>query len=140
MNKIVDLFKKNYIYVNITLLLLTIYVILFPFFAKLLETINPLLVQCPYLRATGKPCPLCGGTRYVAGISNVLTDITYLFHPFGIMMITIILQFFFRIYNIVTRKKEKSDKYIKIDLIVLSLIVIGFLLYEAIFIIIQNIQ
>ena len=138
MNRIVKLVKKNYIYVNITLFLLTIYVILFPFFAKILEKINPLLVQCPYLRATGKPCPLCGGTRYVSGLKNVLTDITYLFHPFGVMMIIIIFQFFYRIYNIATRKKEKSDRYVKVDLIILSLIVIGFILYEVIYLIIQN--
>ena len=138
MKKIVLFLKKNYIYVNISIFLLSIYVILFPFFAKLLEKINPLLVQCPYLRATGKPCPLCGGTRYISGLSNVLNDITYLFQPFGIMMIIIIVEFFFRLYNIITHKKEKSERYVRIDFISLILITIGFLTYELVFMIKQN--
>ena len=67
-----------------------------------------------------------------------LTDITYLFHPFGIMMIVIIMQLLFRLYNVVTYKKEKSEKYVKADFIVMMLIVIAFLTYEAAYIIIQN--
>ena len=138
MNKIINVMKKNYIYVNITFLLLTVYVILFPFIASFLEKIDPRFVQCPYLRMTGKPCPLCGGTRYVSGLYNLKNDITYLFQPFGIMMIVIICDLIFRIYNLITLKKEKSEKYVKIDIIIHILIIICFLLYELVFIILQN--
>lgn len=138
MNKIVTYFKKNYIYVNITIFLLAIYVILFPFFAKILEKINPLLVQCPYLRLTGKPCPLCGGTRYISGLTNVFTDITYLFRPFGIIMIAALCQFLFRIYNLISYKKEKSYKYVRNDFIIFIILIICFLLYELVYILLQK--
>lgn len=138
MNKIVLFLKKNYIYVNITILLLTIYVILFPYVAIILEKIDPRLVQCPYLRATGRPCPLCGGTRYIAGLSTVFKDITYLFNPFGIIVIVIFLETIFRIYNIVSIKKEKNYKYVKIDLYISIFLFLCFTLYEIVFIILQN--
>ena len=131
--------KKNYIFVNITLLLLTLYVILFPYVAVILEKIDPRLVQCPYLRLTGKPCPLCGGTRYIQGIPNALKDITYLIHPFGIIMIVIFIDTIFRVYNIITYKKEKSEKWVKIDFVTHIFLYICFTLYEAVFIILQYI-
>lgn len=133
MKKIVEFVKKNYIYVNITFLLLTIYVILFPIIAIPIKAIFPSFNECTYLRTTGKPCPLCGGTRYIQNLPKVLTDITYLFHPFGIIMIFIFLESMYRIYNIITRKKEKSEKYIKIDILIHLLALICFSLYEITF-------
>ena len=138
MNTLISLIKKNYIYVNITIFLLTIYVILFPIISTSIQSIFPEFNQCSYLRITGKTCPLCGGTRYIAGLTNVFHDITYLFHPFGIIMIIVFLEFLFRLYNIITWEKEKSDKFISIDLIIQIYIVILFLLYEIVFFINQN--
>lgn len=74
--------KRNYIYVNITLIILAIYVIFFPVISLVLEKINPNLTQCVYLKATGKECPLCGGTRYIKNIGTVFSDFTYLFNFF----------------------------------------------------------
>lgn len=140
MDKIINFVKKNYIYVNITFLLLTIYIILFPIISIPIKTIFPQFNECTYLRVTGKPCPLCGGTRYIQNLSKVFTDITYLFHLFGIIMIFIFLESIYRIYNIITRKKERTEKYIKIDILVHLIELICFSLYEITFLIIQNIK
>ena len=90
------------------------------------------------MKMTGKPCPLCGGTRYIQGLPNVLKDITYLFHPFGVMMIIIFIELIFRIYCVITRKKERSDRFIKVDFIIHMFILVCFIAYEIIFIIINN--
>lgn len=135
MEKIICLIKKNYIYVNITFLILTIYIILFPIIAIPIKTIFPQFNECTYLRITGKPCPLCGGTRYIQNLPKVFTDITYLFHPFGIIMIFIFLESIFRIYNIITIKRERTEKYIKIDILIHLIALISFSIYEIIFLI-----
>lgn len=129
--------KKNYIYVNITFLIFTIYIILFPIISIPINIIFPQFSVCPYLRMTGRPCPLCGGTRYIAHFPRVVTDITYLFHPFGVIMIVIICEFFFRIYNIFTIKKEKSRKWIERDISIHLLLLNIFNIYEIIYIIMQ---
>lgn len=138
MKKIINFIKKNYIYVNITFLVLTIYIILFPIIAIPIKTIFPQFNECTYLRITGKPCPLCGGTRYIQNLPRVFTDITYLFHPFGIITIFIFLESIFRIYNIITIKKERTEKYIKIDILVHLIVLISFSIYEITFLIMQQ--
>lgn len=135
MKKIINFVKKNYIYVNITFLILTIYIILFPIIAIPIKAIFPQFNECTYLRITGKPCPLCGGTKYIQNLPKVFTDITYLFHPFGIIMIFVFLESIFRIYNIITRKRERTEKYIKIDIVLHLIALISFSIYEIIFLI-----
>ncbi len=138
MDKIINFIKKNYIYVNITFLLLTIYIILFPIISIPIKTIFPQFNECTYLRITGKPCPLCGGTRYIQNLPKVFTDITYLYHPFGIIIIFIFVESIYRIYNILTRKKEKTEQYIEIDIFMHLLGLICLSLYEIIFLIMTN--
>lgn len=133
MNKIINFIKKNYIYVNISFLSLVIYIILFPIIEAPIKKVFPMFNECTYLRMTGKPCPLCGGTRYIKNLPRVFEDITYLFHPFGIIMIFIFFEFIYRIYNLITIKKEKTQRYIKIDLIIHLIALICFALYEIIF-------
>lgn len=135
MNKIINFVKKNYIYINLTLLFFIIYIILFPIIANPIKMIFPQFNECTYLKATGELCPLCGGTRYIQNLPKVFTDITYLFHPFGIIMIFIFIEGIFRIYNIITRKKERKEKYIKADIIIHLLVLTCFSLYEIIFLI-----
>ena len=65
-------------------------------------------------------------------------DITYLFNPFGIIMIFILFEVLFRAYNLITLKKIKSNKYIIIDLVIHIIAVICFFMYEIIFIVLQN--
>ena len=139
MKKIIEFVKKNYIYVNIVFLGLVIYIILFPIIEVPIKEIFPMFNECTYLRMTGKPCPLCGGTRYIKNMPKALEDITYLFHPFGVIMTFILFEMIYRIYNLITIKKEKSIKYVKIDIIVHLIAVICFSLYEIVFLIIQNI-
>lgn len=133
MNKIIYFIKKNYIYVNITLLLFTIYIILFPIIATPIKAIFPQFNECTYLRTTGKPCPLCGGTRYIQNLPKAWEDITYLFHPFGIIILFIIGENLFRIYQILTRKQEKTKKQVEIDLLIHLIALLTFSLYELIF-------
>ncbi len=135
MNKIINFIKKNYIYVNITFILISIYIILFPIIQIPIKTIFPRFNECTYLRTTGKPCPLCGGTRYIQNLPKVFDDITYLFSPFGIIMICIFLEIIYRIYNLTKRKKEKTEKYIKIDITIHLIELIALALYEIIFLI-----
>ena len=133
MNKIIYFIKKNYIYVNITLLLFTIYIILFPIIATPIKAIFPQFNECTYLRTTGKPCPLCGGTRYIQNLPKAWEDITYLFHPFGIIILFVIGENLFRIYQILTRKQEKTKKQVEIDLLIHLIALLTFSLYELIF-------
>ena len=135
MDKIINFVKKNYIYVNITFLLLTIYIILFPIIAIPIKEIFPQFNECTYLRITGKSCPLCGGTRYIQNLPKVFTDITYLFQPFGIIIIFIFLENIFRIYNIIARKKQRTHKYIEADILIHLIALIIFSVYEIIFLI-----
>ena len=138
MNKILNFIKKNYIYFNIIFLLLVIYIILFPIIEIPIKQVFPQFNECYYLKITGKPCPLCGGTRYIKNLPNLFTDITYLFHPFGVIMIIVFIEGIYRIYNIITRKKEKSTRWIKIDILIHLLLVVCFAIYEIAFFILQS--
>ncbi len=133
MEKIIKFIKKNYIYVNITFILISIYIILFPIIQIPIKAIFPRFNECTYLRTTGKQCPLCGGTRYIQNLPKVFEDITYLSNPFGIIMICIFLEIIYRTYNLITRKKEKTEKYIKIDVTIHLIELIALALYEIIF-------
>ncbi len=136
--KIIDFIKKNYIYLSITALGLGIYIILFPVISDFLNRFSETLTQCAYLKITGKNCPLCGGTRYIRNLSNVFEDVTYLFHPFGIMVLCVIFEIIFRIYCLYKiRKKAVTNQLIKFDIMIHSIMVIAFVLYEIIFMI-QN--
>ncbi len=136
-NKNKEKILKNYIYINIILLFLAIYIILFPYISKLLNFISPIITKCPYLEITGKPCPLCGGTRYISELYKVFTDITYLFCFFGFVVIFVLFELIFRILNIIDllRKKTINKKIIIFDIIIHSIAFIAFLMYELIFII-----
>ena len=132
--KITNTLKRNYLYVSITLLGLGIYVIFYPFISKLLESISPVITKCPYLAMTGSPCPLCGGTRYIAGLPNILHDITYLFHPFGVMILFVVFEICFRIFVIYQIKKERPlQKLLIIDIIIHSIAIVSFFTYEILF-------
>lgn len=133
MKKITEFIKKNYIYVNITFILISIYIILFPIIQIPIKKIFPNFNECTYLRTTGKPCPLCGGTRYIQNLPKVFDDITYLFNPFGLIMICIFLEIIYRTYNLITRKKEKTETYIKVDITVHLIELIALAFYEIIF-------
>ena len=131
--------EKNYIYINITLLLLSIYVIFFPMISEIIQKIIPQFGKCPYLMITGKNCPLCGGTRYIKNLPEALNDITYLLNPFGIIIIAVMIEIIFRSINIIKCKntKQKSlEKTIKFDIILHSIEIIGLILYEILFFII----
>lgn len=126
---------KNYIYTNITLLSFAIYIVFFPIISKLLNLISPNLTKCPYLQMTGKPCPLCGGTRYIAGLYHVFTDITYLFSPFGAIILFVFFEIVFRIILIFNLKKTQkiNKKVLAFDIVIHIIALISFLLYEIIY-------
>lgn len=111
------------------------YVILFPIISIPIKNIFPEFGQCTYLRITGEPCPLCGGTRYIQNLPQVFKDITYLFHPFGVIVMFVMFEFIFRIYNLVKKKNEM--KLIKIDIVIHIVAVTMFFIYEITYFIIK---
>ncbi len=127
--------KKNYIYTAYTLLGMAIYVIFFPIFAKALNFLSPNLTECVYKKMTGKPCPFCGGTRYIANIGKALKDPSYLFHPFGFIILFVIFEVFFRIFCIYSLKTDK--KYINtmaiVDILIHSIAILLLVIYEISF-------
>lgn len=129
--------KKNYIYICYTFLAFAIYVIFFPIIAKFLSYISPNLTECVYKKITGKPCPLCGGTRYIENIGEVLKNHKYLLHPFGIIVLFILFEIIFRIFCIYSIKKEKT--YLKnlliIDGVIHIIAILVFFIYELLYII-----
>ena len=131
----VKIIQKNYKALSILFLLLAVYVILFPLINKLIQQAIPQFGICPYLAMTGKPCPLCGGTRYIAGLPQAIFNPSYLIHPFGAMIITIFLELIFRI--IVLIKKYNNIKLVKIDFIIHIIIFILFLTYIILFFILN---
>lgn len=134
MKKVYKIIKENYIYINITFLILSIYVIFFPIISTLIQKIIPQFGICPYLAITGKQCPLCGWTRYIQNLPEVSRNITYLFNPFGIIIIMILIEIIFRIINIILR--QKSDKVIRFDIIIHIIEGIVFVGYEILFFIV----
>ena len=134
-NKTTEGIKKNYMILNILILG---YVAFYPLICSLIQKVIPQFGLCTYLATTGKPCPLCGGTRYFANIFEAFQHIDYLWHPFGVMAIVLFLEFIFRIKNIIDLKREKDcTKTIIIDIITSTIIVIAFFTYEILFFIIN---
>ena len=117
--KILKEIKKNYKIINIVILCICILILLLPIVLQMLEQISPVFVKCPYLQLTGKPCPLCGGTRFIKNIGSAI-------------IIIIIMEIIFRTINII--KKEYKESVIKIDIILHIIIFITYVSYEIWFI------
>ena len=129
---------KNYMYLNITMLLLSIYVIFFTIFAKLMSHISPILTTCVYKKVTGKDCPLCGGTRYIANIKQVFEDPSYILCPFGYMILFVIFEFLFRIFLIIKIKRnniKNLKRIIIFDIVIHVIVFILFFIYEISFLV-----
>ena len=129
--KIIMMYKSfNYI-----ILFLVIYIILFPVVAKVLNYISPILTKCPYKEMFGKPCPLCGGTRYIANLKNVLSNPHMLLEPFGFIMMFVFFSLIFRIFCIFYLRKERKNikKLMIVDFVILGMVIISFGIYELVF-------
>lgn len=130
--KILKEIKKNYKIINIVILCICILILLLPIVLQILEQISPVFVKCPYLQLTGKPCPLCGGTRFIKNIGNAIDDLSYFLNFFGIIIIIVILEIIFRTINII--KKKYKESVIKIDIILHIIIFIIYISYDIWFI------
>lgn len=130
--KILKEIKKNYKIINIVILCICILILLLPIVLQILEQISPVFVKCPYLQLTGKPCPLCGGTRFIKNIGNAINDLSYFLNFFGIIIIIVILEIIFRTINII--KKKYKESVIKIDIILHIIIFIIYISYDIWFI------
>lgn len=124
--------QKTYQYISITVGVLGIYILLYPFFVEWIQKFIPTFGRCPYLTITGEPCPLCGGTRYIRGWIQGGKDIFYLIHPFGVILVIIFLEILLRIgiFFYYKKRKEVSVSFIKTDAIIHFIIVLLFFLYE----------
>lgn len=128
---------ENYMAINILGIGMVIYIIIFPFISEIAKKVIPSFGICPYLQMTGNPCPLCGGTRYFANIYKAFYDIEYLWHPFGIIAIVLLLEFIFRTKNIIDIKRKKNmKKIIQIDMLTTIIITIAFFTYEILYFVI----
>ncbi len=58
-----DTLKRNYRIFSIIMLAACAYFFALPLISPLMEKIAPEIWTCPFLKATGRPCPLCGITR-----------------------------------------------------------------------------
>lgn len=135
----VESYKKIYLNFNYTILFFAIYIISYPIVSKIIGIFFPFLSKCIYKELTGRPCPLCGGTRYIANLKNVFSDPSIILKPFGIIMLFVFFNLIFRIWCIYYIKKDgKNIKNIIIaDFIMLLTVVIVFFTYEILFIINQ---
>ena len=134
MEKIQQGMKKNYKVINIVILCICIYILVFyPMVSNLLETISPNLTKCPYLSLTGKPCPLCGGTRFMKNIKYVFVDINYIFNFFGLVLLILVLEIIYRTINLI--KNEERSNVIKIDIGIHIFLIIGYLIYSIYFLV-----
>lgn len=130
--------KNIYKDFSLTLLSFDIFILLYPFIAKILGKINPLLVECPYNNATGKLCPFCGGTRMINALWHG-TKIEIVSIPVIVILCYVVTNIIFRvIYFCDMKRNERIKKYFLIDVITLSLLII-YLAFVIISFIITNV-
>lgn len=130
--KILKEIKSDYKIINIVILCICILILWLPKVLQILEYVSPVFVKCPYLQLTGKPCPLCGGTRFIKNIGSAINNPSYFLNFFGVIIIIIIMEIIFRTINII--KKEYKESVIKIDIILHIIIFITYVSYEIWFI------
>lgn len=100
--------------------------------------ISPILTTCVYKKVTGKDCPLCGGTRYIANIKQVFEDPSYILCPFGYMILFVIFEFLFRIFLIIKIKRnniKNLKRIIIFDIVIHVIVFILFFIYEMSFLV-----
>lgn len=131
--------KKYYLNFNYSVLFFAIYIFSYPIVGKMIGKLFPFLSKCIYKEITGKPCPLCGGTRYIANLKNVFHNPSILFQPFGYIMMFVIFNLIFRTLCIMYIKKGGNNikKIMIIDFTILSIVILLFFVYEIIFILNQ---
>lgn len=130
--KILKEIKSDYKIINIVILCICILILWLPKVLQILEYVSPVFVKCPYLQLIGKPCPLCGGTRFIKNIGSAINNPSYFLNFFGVIIIIIIMEIIFRTINII--KKEYKESVIKIDIILHIIIFITYVSYEIWFI------
>lgn len=135
----IENYKKIYLNFNYTILFFAIYIISYPIVAKIIGIFFPFLSKCIYKELTKKPCPLCGGTRYIKNLKYVFRDPSTLLQPFGIIMLFVFFNLIFRIVCIYYIKKDGKNvkNIIIVDFILLLIVAIVFFIYEILFVINQ---
>lgn len=132
-------YKKLYLNFNYTILFFAIYIITYPIVSKIIGIFFPFLSKCIYKEMTGKPCPLCGGTRYITNLKNVFSNPSILLQPFGFIMLFVFFSLAFRTWCILYIKKDGKNvkKIMIIDFIILLTVIILFFTYEMLFVLNQ---
>ena len=119
---------KTYKIMNITLLIICIYLILYPLFSEFLENIVPSLNVCVYKELSEKNCPLCGATRYFAHILKDGFNPSDLSSPFFFMFIGVVIEFITRIF-LISRSKLTTNSTIIIDIFWHLFLIIAYFTY-----------
>lgn len=132
----VDTLKRNYRIFSIIILAACTYFFALPLISPLMEKILPEIWTCPFLKATGRPCPLCGLTRDVGGIYRLETG--------GVELRTLVI-FMLVVVESAARiilvtfmsglKKETVARVVTIDAVYHTLLVITASVYVIMFLI-----
>lgn len=122
--------KNIYSKINNTLIFLDIYVLTFPFWAKVMYMLVPQLNQCVYRKVAGKLCPFCGSTTYIKNFWQGNLELEILYDIKFVILICLILNLIFRLYNL-SNKYKYLIKVIWID-VVFNLIVVIILIITVI--------
>ncbi|MHC4394880.1 MAG: DUF2752 domain-containing protein [Planctomycetota bacterium] len=84
--------RLTYRIINWVVLGLMLYLVALPFLSPLLEKCFPSVWGvCPYLKLSGKPCPLCGGTRAVGALLCGNFHRAVSLNPLSILAVPLIL-------------------------------------------------
>lgn len=106
---------KIYKIINITLLLICVYLIFFPLFSIFLEKFIPSLNVCVYKEVTGQNCPLYGATRFFSHILKDGFNLSEFSSPFFFMFIGVLIDFVTRCF-LLSHSKIVTTTTIIIDL------------------------
>lgn len=120
--------KKHYTAINVTLLLLSIYVATYPLWSYLLSKISPQLTKCVYYQVTGEPCPFCGSTRFIKSLWLDGIHFEALLDFKAVIVGFVLLNIIFRCHTIF-RKYNKLNKTIIIDICLLCAMLIALIIY-----------
>lgn len=139
LNQNFENYIKYYLNFNYTILFLAIYICSYPIIGKIIGKLFPFFSKCIYKEITGKPCPLCGGTRYIANLKNVFNSPSLLFQPFGYIMIFVFINLVFRTWCIyyIKRNGKNIKKIMIVDFVILCIVIVLFFTYEILYVINQ---
>lgn len=106
--------KSDYKNISITLLGFDLFIITYPFWAKIINLFAPSLTKCAYNEMTGKLCPFCGATRMMNSLWHGNFDFEILSIPTLVIIFYLITNIIFRIIYLFDKKVDDDKKREKV--------------------------